>query len=256
VNSSLQSEGQNSTEILKGVGAHLASDRGLSQLIRGSLQHYGGSPEAKMWLPFDKLFEFVNESAVYRELEKAFEDKLSQDTITKNTLKSYAEKICNCMANKHQVNNESAYSNSSRSIFAILTLMEKVCLAPAFVDAGIKDIDLPLSRRFYPPAKGYKFYSSFEPNKTLEITPDWKDHEVDSFINYQDYMLSPFFVLKRTTGIVPLYELDNNAVLPFTQVGNEVSDYHGYHGYHGSVLRVKIHPAHIDTEVCRCIRLT
>jgi len=235
-NNSLGAADGNATDLLKGIGAHFSSAVSLNELIRSSLQQYGGGGRGK-WLPIDKLFELVNESLVYQELLRAFGEHLCQDKISE--LRDYAKKICADITYLDHAGN--TLKSSRRSIFAILTLMDKVQDAPKFVDAELSDKDLPLNWRTKPGTKDHEFYSTFIPNKTWTVGQTWRENVFDSFLGYQKLMLSPFFALKT----VSFHDLDPDAVLPFIEDEHNIRH---RQGHHGSVWRVKIHPAHHDAH--------
>ncbi|KUJ07851.1 kinase-like protein [Mollisia scopiformis] len=226
-------------ELFKGIGAHSSAGFSLDSLLRSSIQPYGGSKESgtKKWLPFDKLFELVNESFVNQELLQAFNNELSA-----NELGAYVKEICGPIIYKDDRDNN--LKSSSRSIFAILTLMGELRSVPHFVDpeSRLSDKDLPLDSRKNPGTNTYEFFSVMLPGSVWPGPKDWKGKEYDSFMDYQSYMLSPFFKL-RQKNIVPFYDLYRNTVLPFIEDGEKNRR---REGHHGNVWRVKIHPAHHD----------
>jgi hypothetical protein len=220
-------------ELFAGIGAHSGSKLSLNSLIRSSLHPYGGIQESgnNVWLPFDKLFQLVNESSVYEELSHVFHNKLSPDE-----LRNYARKICGPIIYKDD--HDKTLTSSSRSVFAILTLMREVQSAIEFVDAGLSDKDLPLDRRYNLTTGLHEFYSLQNPTTTWPGATNWDDKEFDYFLYYQSYMLSPFFEL--SSNVVPFYDLHAKTLLPFIEDGEVLRR----DGYHGTVWRVKIHPAH------------
>lgn len=119
--------------------------------------------------------------------------------------------------------------------------MKEVRSAIEFVDAGLSDKDLPLGRRLNPTTKLHEFYSILDPRNTWHGASYWDAREFDYFLNYQCYMLSPFFELN--SKMVPFYDLHASALLPFIE--DEENNRRRY-GHHGAVWRVKIHPAHHD----------
>ncbi|KUI68531.1 putative serine/threonine-protein kinase tsuA [Cytospora mali] len=116
--------------------------------------------------------------------------------------------------------------------------MERVQDAPAFLDAGITDVHLPLGHET---GKKSKLYSYSDHTKEVSVALQWQAKHFDLFDQYQSYMLSPFFELKK--GEVPYYELHAESVLPFIE---NKSTERRLLGLHGTVYRVKIHPAHHD----------
>ena len=224
--------------LFEGIGAHSGSNRHFDALIRSSLQSYGGIQESdNVWLPFDKLFQLVNEGSVYQELSD-----LPNNVLTTDELMACAKQICGPIIYKDEHDN--VLKSSSRSIFAILTLMQEVQSAPEFVKAGLSDKDLPLGRRSNQTTGKDEFYSISYPSKRWHGARKWNTKEFDYFLYYQRYMLSPFFEL--SSNVVPFYDLYASTLLPFIEDGEKTRR---RDGYHGSVWRVKIHPAHHDFNV-------
>ncbi|KUI62364.1 putative serine/threonine-protein kinase tsuA [Cytospora mali] len=116
--------------------------------------------------------------------------------------------------------------------------MERVQDAPAFLDAGLTDLHLPLGHQR---GKESNLYSYSDHNKEVSVALQWQAKHFDLFDQYQGYMLSPFFELKK--GEVPYYKLHAKSVLPFIE--NKSKERRRL-GLHGTVYRVKIHPAHHD----------
>lgn len=240
---------RNAADVLDGVGtlfhAIPAPIRPLNDLIRESFQHYGNNRNLgqKKWLPYDKLFEFVNETQVYYELQKAFEEHPSHATSVDDStrrsnpaiwLKAYAEKICGHVTYE---DDGRELKSSCRSIFAILALTNKVIDAVDFVDAGLSDRDLPLNCR--PSQQGPEFYSVRHQDRSWRVGRNWEEWRRDLFIGYQKLFLSPFFDLDGME--VQFHDLDDDVVLPFVE---DFSKSRKRQGGHGTVWRVEIHEAH------------
>jgi hypothetical protein len=227
-----QSHGQD----LAGVGVHLGTieaqeeESELDELIRGSLEKYGGTGN-KEWLPFDKLLKLVDEKNVSRELCKLVPEFLSYDKVDQ-----YVKKICDSVIYTDKHDHE--LKTSCRGIFAILVLGVRVQDTLTFIDAGFSDKDLPLKRS--ETLRNGLCRSRF-PENTVCV-PGWKPAQVDLFMLYQKYMLSPFFKIpSRDSKDVFFYNLDPDIALPFIEVGDKKQ-----HGHHGSVYMVKIHASHHD----------
>lgn len=233
--------------LFTGFGAQYGQTASLDSLIRarGTLQPYGGDDDSSedVWLPFDKLFELVNESSVYQELSQALPD------LPTHSLQEYTQKICGPIVHDDVIDREP--TSSLRSIFAILALMNKIQIITQFldVDAGIKDQDLPLGRRPNSITGLPEIYSKQHPTGPCLDVSKWEGIHLDSFLNYQRYMLSPFLELRSMNSkTVHFYDLSNNTLLPF------IEDHESTRwkvGHHGTVWRVKIHPAHHDFKTVR-----
>lgn len=233
--------GESSVELLTGVGDHFGlSDtqgEGLNDLIRGSLEKYGGAKgtdDRKLWLPIDKLLLLVDEEHVFRELSKLVPACLQHEDV-----EQHAKKICESVI--YTDKNDDELKTSSRSIFAILVLLDRAEDIITFIDAGISDRFLPLKRVY----KSDQLSSHLDGTKHWNAAGKWSQKIFDMFFQYQDYMLSPFFKLSSAPSTqVFLYELGPYVALPFIEVGKAQR-----HGHHGSVWQVKIHPSHHDAPL-------
>jgi len=186
-------------------------------------------------LPYDKLFGLINEARVFQELLQVLDGKLSEDD-----LRSHAGKICS--ATTYKDHKENCLKTSSRCIFAILTLLNKVHSVPEFIDAELSDKYLPLGHdRTYAKTQ---FFSLSYPTAQWSVAGDWSMRDIDLFETYQNWMLSPFFELKSAE--VPFYDLYDTAVLPFIEDSENDQKSRPRQGHHGNVWRIKIHPAHHD----------
>jgi hypothetical protein len=230
---------------LAGVGGHFNStmEDSLEKLILDSIQTYGDSTSegAKEWLPVDKLLELVNKDRVYQELLRAFGTEHCRNEPLETDLKAYANKICCDESYTDRTGN--TLKTSYRSIFAILTLMQQAQDATEFVDAELSDRYLPLSKQLKANSKGYEFHSSSSPGRTWNVGQTWTNPGFVLFIDFQKFMLSPFFTLRPKE--VSFYDLHPHVVLPFIEDGEKRRQ---RQGYHGSVWPVKIHPAHHDYQ--------
>lgn len=232
---------QSNVDVLTGVGYHFtASDsqeESLDELIRSSFEKYGG-PDAntdKIWLPYDKRLQLVDEFNVHRELSK-----LPPEYLTGEQLAHYVKIICSSVSYSDKHGHE--LKTSCRSIFAILALCDMIRHSLKFVDKELSDRYLPLKRI----GQSNRLESSRSPGRSWTAV-GWKGHQIDSFLNYQKYMLSPFFKIPpKESKDVFFYELDPGVVLPFVKIGDKKQ-----HGHHGSVYMVKIHPSHHDAPHVR-----
>ncbi|RYP06558.1 hypothetical protein DL765_009436 [Monosporascus sp. GIB2] len=209
---------------------HSASESNLGELIRSSLQEH-----PKKWLPIDRLFDLVNPVHVRQELSQTY----SSRKLSPAEVERYTGMVCSHISYDDE-NTGRKLKSSCRCIFAILALMNRLYDAPAFLESGLSDRDLPLRVKKDPNTQRYKFYSHDKPIATLPTADVWYSATFDTFMMYQSYMLSPFFDLKSKND-VPFHDLGDDVALPF------IEDYFSerrQQGHHGTVWRVKIHPAH------------
>lgn len=229
INSSLEPQAWN-----LGTGGRSTTKSYMNTLIRTALQQGKGS--SKWFLPIDKLFEIVSPANVHRELSRFLKpDKVG----------SYTEKVCSHIAYNDENTNRNLKS-SRRCIFAILSLMNKIEDAPAFLDSHLYDRHLPLERR---DKQTCEFYSHGNSVGELPTAQNWDYTTIDTFEMYQPYMLSPFFELSSKNN-VPFHHLANGVALPWIE---DYSRERRKEGHHGTVYRVKIHPAHHNSSSVRLL---
>lgn len=215
--------------ILSQVGSQ-SKPEPLDKLLRKHILTRGGSTSGtrQEWIPISYLFQLVNESQVYHELAEAFKDAHRKIDHTRTS--EYARTIC-----RFRESDEHDGKTSNRKIFAILALMDRIVDAPFFVDARFSDRDLPIEN-----VHNFAFRTcTGEKEKVFKVPGDWKPHNVDSFINYQEHVMAPFFELDSDS--VAFYNLNERSVLPFIE---DERSHRRTDGFHGSVYRVKIHPDH------------
>lgn len=214
-------------------------DEPLDFLLRDSLVTYGGpdSESRRRWLPIDRVLLYVRKDLVCRELHRALGAVVQSGQLSTTQILEWAESIC--QISFRPSNGERHMVVSRQKIFAILTLMGRIEDASAFIDAGLTDMHLPLS--YVGCFESYEFFSYSDRSVLFPIALKWQANLLDLFDQYQDYMLSPFFELRRNE--VPFYDLYTTSVLPFIE---EESDQRRLSGLHGTVYRVRIHPAHHD----------
>lgn len=219
-------------DILSQVGS-VSKPEPLDELLRRHFVTRGGSTSGtrQEWIPISSLFQLVNESQVYHELTEAFvaDPPRFRDT----QISEYALKIC-----QFRESDDHDGKTSHRKILAILALMDRVVDAPFFVDSGFSDRDLPVEHVRNFGRLGFRTCGVGR-QKILKAPGHWRPHNLDSFINYQEHVMAPFFELDSDS--VTFYNLRERSVLPFIE--DESSQRRRY-GYHGTVYRVKIHPDH------------
>lgn len=215
--------------ILSQVGSQ-SKPEPLDKLLRKHIVTRGGSTSGtrQEWIPISYLFQLVNESQAYHEMIEAF--KTAHRKIEHTQISEYARKICH-----FRESHDCEGKTSHRKIFAILALMDRIVDAPFFVDGGFSDRDLPVEN-----VRNLAFRTCTGGNeKDFEVPNNWKPHNLDSFINYQEHVMAPFFELDSDS--VAFYNLNERSVLPFIE---DERSHRRTDGLHGSVYRVKIHPDH------------
>ena len=122
---------------------------------------------------------------------------------------------------------------------AVLILLDKLACISTFVSEGFTDSSLPI--------RDSHFQKGQEP--TLETLrrcfKNWTKKEIDTFMETQWAVLSPFF--KKSVNDVSLYDFDSDTILPFTEDEHDGTPNRRAGGY-GVVRRVKIHRSHHDFD--------
>lgn len=205
----------------------------------------------KYFVPLGELDSICEKDTVTKELRKTF---------PKDEADQYARYVCGDLDNP--VNE----SNSSRKIFATLVCIGKVETLPCFEAEGIFDRDLPftpmekidvrkLGRR--DPSTTRTSTRRWDPRNAqteptlipLRCFYDWPKRYIREFYSHQWQFLAPFIdkaeddVPDHANGspirTVALYELDKEAVMPWTKLEHM----EGVGGY-ADVSRIEIHSDH------------
>jgi hypothetical protein len=196
-------------------------DESLRAAYEYSMHEHSNPEEAEEFLPLDKLLASFDETNIRRILRCAFPNQ--SDNI---------ENMASALYNKN-------HSQSRRMILAVLVLIRKVVYIKDFIERDIRDIHLPL-RCYKNKDKKSRNSVCFQKRNDPEVfrlPKKWSGSDLDSFIDTQYRVLSPFFDMPPDD--VHFYKIeDSNIILPFLEWEKKTS------GGYGTVWKVKIHPAH------------
>jgi hypothetical protein len=137
----------------------------------------------------------------------------------------------------------SSIFSHAKKIFAILVLIGCQSSTREFLDCGITDEDLPLSRTS-PSIIGHESPSfnwaqiQTRSGLPVEFLRTWDRHDVEEFCRLQWLFLSPVFNLGEG---IRHYDLEDNCVLPFIEDQERTNTKSG--GF-SDVWNIRIHPAH------------
>lgn len=153
-------------------------------------------------------------------------------------------------------------STGRRKILAILILNGRTASIFDIIEAGMLDIDLPLSGSYDKTRKSVELKRSRDPSPRrwwegepgqqnmqdpalLRTEPrcrfrGWSHTHLDLFRTYQSRMLAPF--IRRSSCKVLFYKIPDEAVLPFLEWTMKKE------GGYGNVYRVRIHQDHHELE--------
>ncbi|KAI1264937.1 kinase-like domain-containing protein [Xylariaceae sp. FL1019] len=204
-----------------------------------SAMKFAKPDDSKTFLPLGELEKICQESVVRRELMQTFE-KASPIEID-----TYTEYICG------DPNNPQNAEDRSRKIFAILVLIGKVDMIESLMSQGIKDKHLPF--KISKPKDSVDSFALVKRTtaNNREPTPlrcfnGWSLNQKRDFYVNQWRLLSPYFA-KTEDQSVGLYELDEQAIMPWTSIGEEklgsfvpAENWGGY----AKVTQVTIHSDH------------
>ncbi|KAI0859626.1 kinase-like domain-containing protein [Xylaria cubensis] len=201
--------------------------------------------DAQTYLPLGKVETICRRDVVRHELLRTFIDDLP-------SVDRYTNYVCG------DQNDSDQDENTSRKIFANLVLIGQLDKINDFVEAGIKDRHLPF-RKASREQGGEKFILVKRPtlNRTgtepLSCFNDWHPVSKRKFYDNQWRLLSPYFD-KTVNGSVGLYELDEQSIMPWIDIGEEKKGSYvptENVGGFGKVTQVTIHPDHHDFEATK-----
>lgn len=196
-------------------------------------EKYDGRSQGPRWLPVNHLFRIITRESVLRALKESFR----KSELSQGTLEKYAEAVCPPISSGNSI--------GSRSIFAILTILNKVEEILEYINHGLSDDNLPFVAgpdqmsqygQLFP--KGVQLqnpYQSFGRHWTFETWGALKE--------WQKIMRSPFFAIDPgdRERDIPHYELEPDTVLPFIKefpaTSSTMTSY-------SKVQRVQIHMHH------------
>lgn len=208
----------------------------LGGLIRRATITVSHAGAENKFLPNDALEKIITRNRVRQELSH-------HKVVSPEELDIWTDKIW-------EITTPSALRSSSqrtttRKIFTILGLLEKVPDIIYFVEEGLYDSDLPFesSGNSHPQLRGKGKDGN---SNHITLFDKWKVHEVEYFRNNQWLLMAPYFhFATETNRIAPHYKLQNGIILHFVEdLGQESRAGDHTAGGYADVWRIKIHPAH------------
>jgi len=137
----------------------------------------------------------------------------------------------------------SSIVHQAKKLFAILVLLDRPAFIQTFLDEGITDEDLPLSRIETTNNVHGSLSFNYSHIRTCSGLPVnalriWESHAIEEFLRVQWMFLAPVFNFGEE---IKHYDLADNCVLPFIEDEERTNAKFG--GY-SHVWGVRIHPAH------------
>lgn len=214
-----------------------AEDRDLEKILDNAMLPAFPN-DAQTYLPLGKVETICRREVVRREFLRIFAEDVPRADL-------YTNYVCG------DQDDSSQDENTSRKIFANLVLIRQLHRINDFVEAGIKDRHLPFRKR--PREQGGEKFTLIKRatlNRTetepLSCFDNWSPLDKRKFYDNQWRLLSPYFD-RAPDGSVGLYELDEQSIMPWIDMGEEkkgsfvpAENYGGF----GKVTQVTIHPDH------------
>ncbi|OTA87741.1 hypothetical protein M434DRAFT_399340 [Hypoxylon sp. CO27-5] len=186
-----------------------------------------GEDRGKCFIPLDYQDSIITRIRVERELRSIFPGR---------EVSHMVEYVCG----RHVCGKYNSKPNEiGKTIFGILSLINKQSSIEEFLEAGIFDRDLPFQKSGVDDnlkliAKGAKDDRDLD---SLRCSSGWSTQDKESFITNQWRMLSPFFWKNVNKPLY--YQLDNDVILPWIEC-KQVDETGG----HSDVCKIRIHNAH------------
>ncbi|KAI1363887.1 kinase-like domain-containing protein [Xylaria arbuscula] len=194
--------------------------------------------DAQTYLPLGQIESICPRGVVHHELQRTFGEDCPE-------IDQYTDYVC---GNQDDPKRE---ENISRKIFANLVLIGQLHRIRDFMEAGIRDRHLPFrksSREHL--GETFTLVKRVTFNRTKSETVfcfnDWNPVEKRKFYDNQWRLLSPYFD-RASDGTVGLYELDEQCIMPWVDIGEEkrgtfvpLENIGGY----AKVTKFSIHPDH------------
>ncbi|RSL64891.1 hypothetical protein CEP53_003896 [Fusarium sp. AF-6] len=188
------------------------------------------------FLPLDALNALINPTSVKELLES---EGFSPGDITKTVQGIFGKPTSFKGQNPQQKPN-------LLRIFTILVMSEHLKPIEKFIKNGINDSALPLMLRNGPSQPSVSDSSAgtvdIDDAKLQDCLVEFTRNHRTLFRAYQKIVHVPFFRFPGQDLNVSFYDLDEDCVLPFTEVGEAKK------GGYGSVRKIRIHPAHHNIE--------
>ncbi|KAI0023323.1 protein kinase-like domain-containing protein [Xylariomycetidae sp. FL0641] len=204
--------------------------------------------ETKSFLPLGQLEELCQEVTVRAELVQALNKHPS------SIIDGYVRAICG------DPHDPRVSENSCRKIFAILVLNSQTQEIEGFLRKNIQDRHLPFRKEY---AEGHTTDFNLVRRATLDTSESvptscfegWKLTSKKEFWVKQWTLLAPY-IAKAADGSVAFYDLDQQAIMPWTQA-NEAPNTEDStvqssirNGGYSKVTQVTIHSDHHDFHEC------
>ncbi|KAK4247592.1 kinase-like domain-containing protein, partial [Corynascus novoguineensis] len=181
------------------------------------------------FIPVERLESLIQEENVVGELSRCLPPHPGRN------ISELAKQICAMPTEE---------TKSYRKIFAILVILEKVDQIENFLEEGVHDGDLPLIKvreKAIPAVLKRRCKSQGQEILCpLSCLSGFSLRDTMGFEDYQWAVLAPVFE-RPSRKDVRYYELEDQAILPFTE---QSQPHEMCHGGFGQVSKVKIHPEH------------
>ncbi|KAH8886077.1 kinase-like protein [Thozetella sp. PMI_491] len=199
--------------------------------------------DTKKFLPAGDMDRIVTLENVEQEINIAFETS----NLPRERVQKLVEYVC---GPRNDIMDD---TSSNRKIFALLVLLKKLSSLPEVMDEGITDADFPFFKPMdtadaHDPVtmliRRRKNNSEAKDNVPYTEIPvrffhNWEHLEVRKFYTRQWELLVPFLA-KAEDGSVAMYELDQQAIMPWTLYDEKEVRKGGF----ATVRQVHIHPDH------------
>lgn len=179
----------------------------LEEGLLNILQKIPGHSEKKGFFPEQTLQALINESSVKERLQSCFNGVLDRDTIERHT-----QTICGTTEKGHET--------SSKKIFAILILSQKLSAINYLINDRVTDKDLPFRKvpRGGKSSNRFGLVRKSDPKEILEPLKCFETWSWLDLINFEEWQwttLAPFFHHGKRKN-VENFVLQDQVPLPFT----------------------------------------
>lgn len=189
--------------------------------------------DTRKFIPKGEQERIITRDSVYAELERL---KLADD---ENHLSKLADKIW------EDEEPSTHGKTTSRKIFSILVLADKVKEIGGLLFEGVNDDDLPF---YFPSTTSKSKVFCKRREKEISILQGWRSADKDHFERYQWWMLSPHFQFScERLPKVKQYQALDQAVLPFIEEESNLEQPPWNEGGFSIVRRVMFHPSHYNS---------